>query len=342
MDIIVRFNITLEQDEMLALLANNSSVAFRFLLEQTLNNRNDNERRRCTLKRMLKRALPVVLSLAMAMTLLVPLANAHTTRGNCGKNLTWSLDAETDTLTISGKGAMYNYDGLDHIPWRLTPEASEEEEEAFFYDKVVVKKGVTTIGNFAFYNDGIKWVKLPSTLTKIGRYAFSYTVFTGMTTFNIPKNVKTIGSSAFDGTEIKGFKVEKKNKYFSAKDGVLFNKRKTTLVKYPDEKTSKSYTAPKSVKYVKSFAFAGDEGGFTGNRKLKKLVFQKNLKQVADYAFAYSNVTTYQFKSKAPKFGKHVFWYDDATIKYPKKYKSSWKKIKCKLEKDGDLKFKAV
>ena len=45
MDIMVRFNITLEQDEMLTLLAHNSSEAFRFLLEQTLNNRNDNERR---------------------------------------------------------------------------------------------------------------------------------------------------------------------------------------------------------------------------------------------------------------------------------------------------------
>ena len=294
------------------------------------------------MKRMLKRALPVVLSLAMAMTLLVPLASAHPTSGKCGKNLTWSLDEETYTLTISGKGAMYNYDGPEDVPWRVPPEASEEEEEAAFYDKVVVKKGVTSIGNFAFYDDGMMWIKLPSTLTKIGSNAFAYTTFTDMSNFTIPKKVKSIGSSAFDGTKIKGFKVEKKNKYFSAKDGVLFNNRKTTLVKYPDGKTSKSYTAPKSVKYVKSFAFAGDEGGISGNRHLRNLVFQKNLKQVADYAFAYNDATTYQFKGKAPKFGKHVFCYDDATVKYPKKYKSSWKKVKSKISKDADLKFKAV
>lgn len=294
------------------------------------------------MKKVLKRALPVVLSLAMAMTLLVPLAGAFHGSGKCGKHLTWSLDDETYTLTISGKGDMYNYSGPEDVPWRVPPEASEEEADAAFYDKVVIKKGVTSVGNCAFYDDNLLWVKLPSTLTKIGENAFGYTTFSGMSTFTIPKKVKKIGSGAFDGTIVKGFKVDKKNKYFSAKDGVLFNKRKTALVKYPDGKTSKSYTAPKSVKYVKTAAFAGDEGAVAGNQHLKKLVFQKNLKEVAAYAFADTMIDTYQFKGKAPsKFHKTAFMNDTATIKYPKKYKSSWKKLKGKF-KDADLKFKAV
>lgn len=293
------------------------------------------------MKKLMKRMLPVGLCLAMAMSLLVPLASAYPGSGKCGKNLYWYLDDETYTLYISGTGDMYNYNDPEDVPWQVPPEASEEEEEARDYDKISVGKGVTSIGRYAFYEDNVMWVKLPSTLTKIGDDAFSYADFSSMSTFTVPQKVKSISTSAFDGMKVKGFKVDKKNKYYSAKDGVLFNKRKTVLVKYPDNKTSKSYTAPKSVKYVKTAAFAGDEGAIAGNTYLKKLVFQKNLKQVADYAFADTMIDTYQFKGKAPKFGKHVFMDDTATVKYPKKYKSSWKKVKGKF-KDADLKFKAV
>ena len=33
------------------------------------------------------------------------------TSGKCGKNVKWSYDKKTKTVTISGKGAMYHYNG---------------------------------------------------------------------------------------------------------------------------------------------------------------------------------------------------------------------------------------
>ena len=58
--------------------------------------------------------------------------------GECGDNLTWTLDDE-GTLVISGTGDMWDYDSLDTTPWRASSK------------KVVLEKGVTYICDGAFY-----------------------------------------------------------------------------------------------------------------------------------------------------------------------------------------------
>ena len=86
--------------------------------------------------------------------------------GSCGDNLTWTLD-ENGTLTISGTGAMNDYDswGDNRAPW---------------YDKgvksIVIEDGVTGIGNYAFYESYerhlLTSVTIPGSVTNIGNYAF--------------------------------------------------------------------------------------------------------------------------------------------------------------------------
>ncbi|MGN1328406.1 MAG: leucine-rich repeat domain-containing protein [Eubacterium sp.] len=74
--------------------------------------------------------------------------------------------------------------------------------------------------------------------------------------YKIPATVKAISEYAFyNSCGLKAITVSKDNKYFSASNGVLFNKKKTVLVACPSGKTSKSYTVPKSVKTIDSFAF---------------------------------------------------------------------------------------
>ena len=60
----------------------------------------------------------------------------------CGENLTWTLD-DAGTLTISGIGAMYDYTSETEVPWHSQRESIQS---------VVLEDGVTTIGNYAFYN----------------------------------------------------------------------------------------------------------------------------------------------------------------------------------------------
>lgn len=279
------------------------------------------------MKKTFKRLLVLALTLVMVMQML-PGAQAASkkTSGSCGKNVKWSYDTKEKTLTISGKGAMKQYDSWE-TPWHQNGWNTKMK-------KLVVKKGVTAISDNAFEGTSLTSVSLPSTLTKIGSYAFFDAELKSIT---IPKNVKKIGEQVFYANPIKAFKVNKDSKYFSAKDGVLFNKKKTALIAYPEKKTDKSYTIPSTVKTINSRVFFCDEAGIGGNHYLNKLTVPKSVTTIKDSAFEYTSISRIYFKGKAPKFGKDVFWGAFVTIYYPSKYKSNWKNVPDSLEYIGDL-----
>ena len=87
---------------------------------------------------------------------------AQTFSGQCGDNLYWQYAGHT--LTISGTGAMYDYNE-SNMPWRLFRDTTES---------AVLSQGITHIGNNAF-NGFVKLnkIELPSTLTSIGANAFA-------------------------------------------------------------------------------------------------------------------------------------------------------------------------
>ncbi|MBQ2880553.1 MAG: leucine-rich repeat domain-containing protein, partial [Anaerotignum sp.] len=104
--------------------------------------------------------------------------------GTCGPNLTWTYDPDTDTLTITGIGAMYDYifNGGGHdVPIAVANEiiAFEATSEAPWADyrtditAVTVEEGVTSIGDYAFAGcSNLEEVTLPNSLTDIGDGAF--------------------------------------------------------------------------------------------------------------------------------------------------------------------------
>ncbi|MDD5948876.1 MAG: leucine-rich repeat protein [Lachnospiraceae bacterium] len=67
--------------------------------------------------------------------------------------------------------------------------------------------------------------------------------------------------------------VNKKNKYFTSKDGVLYDKKMTILKSYPAGSKKSSYTLPKTVKSI-----AIDSTCFQANKSLKKLKVEKGNK----------------------------------------------------------------
>ena len=66
------------------------------------------------------------------------------TGGECGDNLTWTFDESSNTLTISGTGAMWDYNnsgaGETTAPWR-----------DLSFTTLVLEDGITSIGDCAFY-----------------------------------------------------------------------------------------------------------------------------------------------------------------------------------------------
>lgn len=105
---------------------------------------------------------------------------------DCGKNLKWKFSEKDGVLTVSGQGEMYNYSTDSAAPW---------EEKKGKIKKVVVEKGVTYVGDYAFSHcAGLESIELPDTLQKIGRVAFSSTNIRSIT---IPVSVTEIDVSAF-------------------------------------------------------------------------------------------------------------------------------------------------
>lgn len=140
-------------------------------------------------------------------------AEAIQTEGICGADdelhtsVTWKLEPETGTLTISGKGRMYNY--LEDYDPTGQMGMLKDERDVFHpgaqapwgkeIRKVVIGEGVISIGNYAFYGcKNLKSVSLPASLEEIECFAFSQS---GIETITIPNGIMGLNSCAFYASE---------------------------------------------------------------------------------------------------------------------------------------------
>jgi len=102
-------------------------------------------------------------------------------------NLTWKLDAD-GTLTISGTGAMKDYDYYNN------PSPASQKKDSV--KKVVIEDGVTSIRNSAFYDcNSLTSITIPNSVTSIGDSAFSNCYY--LTNITIPNSVTSIENYAF-------------------------------------------------------------------------------------------------------------------------------------------------
>ena len=142
---------------------------------------------------MKKRLLSILLT-AVLLLCAVPLglglvdtayAAETVSSGTCGDNVTWRL-SDDGTLTISGKGDMADYNS-GTAPWYSVRSQIKS---------VVIERGVTSIGNDAFYGcDALTGVTIPGSVTRIEDYAFSDC--SSLTSVTIPNSVTYIGYWAF-------------------------------------------------------------------------------------------------------------------------------------------------
>ena len=132
------------------------------------------------------------------------------TSGDFGENncLRWEVSTGVfsgKTLTISGTGAMPNFD-FPHgnlAPWwnydalgMLTSFGNFKLEGEL--KKVVIKDGVTNVGNYAlFFLPAATQVTLPGSVTSIGRYGIA--MCSKLTGMSIPKSVTEIGDFGLAG-----------------------------------------------------------------------------------------------------------------------------------------------
>ncbi|MCD7786830.1 MAG: leucine-rich repeat protein [Oscillospiraceae bacterium] len=251
--------------------------------------------------RKLKTLLILLLTLGLAALLSTAALADDATNGTCGTNLTWTLNTDTGVLTISGEGAMEDYE-CGGAPWY-----SQRE----IITSVVIEDGVTSIGENAFCGsslasvtipDGVIFigegafascfnleeVVLPSSITYIGNYVFE--LCDNLTDIVIPDNVTFLGDGVFSwctalvsisiGSGITEIGEETFNKCLELKD-----------VEIPAGVTSIGYgafayclsltniTLPEGVTSIGDYAFSSCNS-------LSSISIPVSVTHIGDYAFA--------------------------------------------------------
>lgn len=163
---------------------------------------------------------------------------------------------------IIGYQAFYGIESLKTVDLPL--ELEKIMDNAFVetgISKIDIPDGVKYIGNGGFSWTELKEIDLPSALEEIGPYAFRCCYQLKKVVFNsnlktirwdafessglegkvcIPKSVEMIEGGVFGGCrEITAFEVDVDNNYYSAKDGILYDKLHTKLLAIPNSVTGR-------------------------------------------------------------------------------------------------------
>ena len=229
-------------------------------------------------------------------------------------------------VTSIGECAFCGCNGLTSIsiPASVTSIGAEAFNDCENLTTVTIPASVTSIGNYAFNDcEKLTTVSIPASVTTIGEEAFNNTA---LTSIEIPASVTSIGNGAFNDCEkLTSITVAEGNaNYSNDTNGVLFNKEKTTLIKYPEGNNADSYEIPTSVTSICEKAFAGCEDLETvtlpayvtsiGNEafrycgSLKSIEIPDNVTSIGDDAFNLcSSLTTVNIPASVTSIGNYAF-----------------------------------
>lgn len=296
----------------------------------------------------MKKLLSILLCIAMLMQICSVAVWAVESEdvlsgGTCGANLTWEL-SEDYVLTISGSGAMENYDMEESTaPWGTWIERIE---------KIIIEEGVSTIGSYAFVGcSALEKVEAAESVESIGDHAFAdfpgltpcMLVFYGdamaFTEQSFSDCYNTCGvymadklgwetvvgdyyanmpwkAMESDGTIDTGA-VEDNVTWKLNVDGTLFMDGEGELPYAPYD-LDVSYTGlviENGITSIASYAFC-----MVGN--LKSVTIPASVTEIGERAFdECMNLREIIFEGNAPTIGEYAFsyagYYDGATVYYP-------------------------
>ena len=200
-----------------------------------------------------------------------PAVNGTVLRSQKDGDITFAL-YDDGTLLIEGSGTIPDNFAQNHT---LTDKISS----------VIIHNGVTAIGNSAFYEcNNMTDIYIPDSIVKIGDSAIS--LCGTLKSVAVPASVSSLGNHPFYWCkELTEIIVSSENPFYCSQDGVLFDKKQTTLLCYPTGKSG-DYIIPSTVTDIENLAFYGcGNSSVTISENLQNLGFGaflncKNLTQI--------------------------------------------------------------
>ena len=142
---------------------------------------------------------------------------------------------------------------------------------------------------------------IPDRVTSIGWGTFSGC--SSLTSITIPDSITSIGTCAFEGCKkLTQINVDKANTVYLSVNGVLFNKEKTELIRYPAGKTDTAYAIPDRVTSI-------GWGTFSGCSSLTSITIPDGVTSIGDLAFDGCNsLTSITIPNSVTSIGDEAFF----------------------------------
>ena len=161
----------------------------------------------------------------------------------------------------------------------------------------------------------IKSITLPYTIYSLGNETFNDLKY--LLKVNIPYNVTEINTNVFAGCDsLESISIAKNNSKYTSEEGVLYDKNKKNLFKYPSAKANKSFIVPSSLERIENYSF-------TNTKNIEILKITEKVNYIGSYAFSSSNIKEIYFFGDKPKFGENPFNNTNITF-YIKNKNSNW------------------
>lgn len=147
--------------------------------------------------------------------------------------------------------------------------------------KLILDNEIINAAQYYLRND-IEEIELSEKVKEIEDWAFGYC--SNLKNVKISSSVIKISPSAFDGCfGLERFDVSENNKFFSCRDGVLYDKEKQSLIRCPLKKISHNFVIQDTVKSI-------NENAFNRCKYVKAIQMHKNVEGIHRKAFAYSGI----------------------------------------------------